>query len=318
MKPISDFIAKKLKASFFLSEKTSKVLSAPAGNMAIKNAILDAKPTMICRLGFVEAAAAKNFLEMREYESLNPFAQIRARFGRFQKKWATKHLSELHLNAGVFPEGEAIANQFCEFYLHELGSADILGSFHSLNAEGFLHKMNCPEAIRVDATSLEPYYHLDPWSAALERKSVLVVHPFAKTILEQFDRRKTIFPGTNVLPEMKVKVIRSVQSMCGTIVEFDTWFDALQSMKEEMEQVDFDVCIVGAGAYGLPLCAHAKRMGKISIQMGGATQILFGIRGGRWDKYIPAISSLYNENWTRADESDRPLGYQKIEEGCYW
>ena len=42
---------------------------------------------------------------------------------------------------------------------------------------------------------------------------------------------------------------------------YASWFDALAAMEREMDAADYDVAIVGAGAYGLPLAAHARDTG---------------------------------------------------------
>lgn len=58
-----------------------------------------------------------------------------------------------------------------------------------------------------------------------------------------------------------------------------------------MDAADYDVAIVGAGAYSLPLAAHARDAGHAAIQMSGATQLLFGIKGKRWDDHLSFPSS---------------------------
>jgi hypothetical protein len=68
---------------------------------------------------------------------------------------------------------------------------------------------------------------------------------------------------------------------------------------------------------GLPLSAYVKSLGKISIHIGGGTQILFGIRGKRWDD-MPEVASLYNEHWVRPAGTERIQYPEKVEEGCYW
>ena len=84
-----------------------------------------------------------------------------------------------------------------------------------------------------------------------------------------------------------------------------------------IDDVDFDIAIIGAGAYGLPLCSYVKLKGKKAIHMGGATQILFGIKGMRWDSH-EYISKLYNENWIRANSEETPINSNKVEGGSYW
>ena len=86
-------------------------------------------------------------------------------------------------------------------------------------------------------------------------------------------------------------------------------------MKMEIHTKDFDVALVGAGAYGTPLCLFIKSLGKQALQSGGATQLLFGIIGKRWEEREP-IKSYLNEHWIRP--SVQPEGYKNIEKGCYW
>ena len=51
----------------------------------------------------------------------------------------------------------------------------------------------------------------------------------------------------------------------------------------EISEIDFEIAIIGAGAYGLPLGAFIKKIGRQAIHLGGATQILFGVRRARWE-----------------------------------
>ena len=50
-----------------------------------------------------------------------------------------------------------------------------------------------------------------------------------------------------------------------------------------LDKQDYDICLIGAGAYGFPLAAHVKRKGKKAIHLGGALQLLFGVKGKRWE-----------------------------------
>ena len=51
--------------------------------------------------------------------------------------------------------------------------------------------------------------------------------------------------------------------------------------------------------------------------MGGATQVLFGIIGKRWEAY-PQFKQIINEYWTRPLSEETPSEYLKVENGCYW
>ena len=80
---------------------------------------------------------------------------------------------------------------------------------------------------------------------------------------------------------------------------------------------DYDVALIGCGAYGFHLAAHAKRRGKVGLHMASYVQLLFGIRGARWDA-DPEYSRFYNDAWVRPSADERPAGAETIEGGCYW
>ena len=121
-----------------------------------------------------------------------------------------------------------------------------------------------------------------------------------------------------MLPEFSgLTVIRAVQGLAGQDTGYASWFDALAAMEEKMDAADYEVAIVGAGAYGLPLAAHARDTGHTAIQMSGATQLLFGIKGKRWDTH-PVISKLYNDAWVRPAEDEGIDHREAVEGGSYW
>lgn len=158
-----------------------------------------------------------------------------------------------------------------------------------------------------------------PWTRILENKRVLVIHPFAKSIESQYAKRETLFSNPLVLPQFKsFRVIQAVQSIAGNSCEFSDWFSALNYMKEEMEKEDFDIALIGCGAYGFPLTAHAKRLNKVGIHLAGWTQMLFGIYGKRWLTDQPQYAKFINDNWIRPNKDEIPQNSKRVEGGCYW
>jgi hypothetical protein len=146
-----------------------------------------------------------------------------------------------------------------------------------------------------------------------------VVHPFAKSIRSQYAKREALFKDPRVLPAFELQTIESVQSISGDCARFADWFEALAWMKQAIATLDFEIAIIGAGAYGMPLAAFIKReLGRKAVHLGGATQILFGIKGRRWDEWPRYATGLYNEAWTRPLEDERPAAAGKVEGGCYW
>ncbi len=50
---------------------------------------------------------------------------------------------------------------------------------------------------------------------------------------------------------------------------------------------------------------------------GGMVQMLFGIKGKRWD-LKPISKELYNSSWIRPSMEERPEHANEVENGCYW
>jgi hypothetical protein len=84
-----------------------------------------------------------------------------------------------------------------------------------------------------------------------------------------------------------------------------------------MDTIDYDVMLIGAGASSLPLVAHARKNGKKAIHLGGPLQLLFGIKGGRWNNGDIG-KHFYNEHWVNPSVEETPEKYKSIEGGCYW
>lgn len=278
------------------------ILSLEEGNQYMKELLLKEEPFMVCRFGSSELSAT---VETISYEL------------GISKEINSSMVDIMCQNAGFFPKDEKLIIQYGKLMYEKCGQADLIGVWFNM-MEDYVIKNYASNGQISYLRALEPWYSKDPWSKLLEGKKVLVIHPFTNTIERQYEKREFLFPGTDILPEFQLQTVRAIQTIAGQKDErFETWFDALQYMYEEAMKKDFDIAIIGCGAYGFPLAAMLKEAGKQAIHLGGATQLLFGIKGGRWDHH-PVIGRLYNEHWTRPDESETPKSFQKIEEGCYW
>ncbi len=193
---------------------------------------------------------------------------------------------------------------------------DVLGSWR---VEEFFLSSYLKNARKVSLMYLEPYFQDEPWSMYLKDKNVLVIHPFCQTIESQYyTKRELLFKDKRVLPQFKsLQTIKAVQTIAGNRSNFSNWFDALDHMKSQVDELDFDVAIIGCGAYGFPLAAHIKRKGKSAIHLGGATQILFGVKGKRWLEN-KKFKHIINEHFVFPMESEKVNGAHQVEGACYW
>lgn len=285
-----------------------EVYNAEKTNELIAKMILSKRPCMISRLGGSEMKCITAFI------SPHPSAS--------QQNAAIKQLGML---SGFFPMEKEYAEKFVKMYLDDMKEIDLDGVWR-FYMEDYLVKYYLPQAKLTILEYLEPWRAPEgtrPWSYALKNQKVLVVHPFADTIRNQYQNNRTkifenVYNSADILPEFELLTLKAVQSLGGNgLQDYHSWFDALDYMTEQVAKLDFDVAILGCGAYGLPLAARIKRMGKQAIHLGGATQLMFGIRGGRWDN-TPAIARFKNDAWVTASSDETPKCAASVENGCYW
>ena len=229
--------------------------------------------------------------------------------------------SLLYLLAGYF-DPEDTMDRFAETLGKAIGSFDLISVWFNQMEDVMLKRYGRRDVSYGRLEGLEPWYHRDdPWSAALKGKKVLVIHPYAKSIEKQYrENRDRLFSGTDILPKFELQTIKAVQTIYQTEDErFKSWYDALEHMYEEAMGRDLDVALIACGAYGMPLAAKLADSGRNVIHMGGALQLLFGIRGKRWDD-MEELKGFYNDAWVRPgdDEKIDPEKEKNVEHGCYW
>lgn len=280
------------------------------------------EPSMIARFGATELNLLMNYLNIKEGEK-NIYRFIRGDIHPWW--WDGKRIKQLKNWSGFFPLEEAYLSRFCELMLADLEELDVLGSwlFAESNFKEILKNVQ-----KVKLVLIEPYMSKIPWSRVLKGKRVLVIHPFAKLIEHQYEKRELLFNDKSVLPEFELEVIPAVQSLGGESCGFKDWFEALQWMKDEIDKKEYDICLIGAGAYGFPLAAHVKRQGKKSVHLGGALQLLFGIKGSRWENpHYPKqwglddnfyLNLLNNKHWVRPPKKYKPNNANQVEGATYW
>lgn len=298
-----------------------------SSNDKIYSLLVADNPCMISRFGTVEINCINNYLCVTDI-SHSYFRRIWSYItDKTHTPWWDTSIFQKLYTTGVFPLNQETAENFSERYLQDIPEIDLLGCHQYY--EKFMPLRE--DVIRVQLEMLYPFFVERPWTRALRGKSVLVVHPFTESIQEQYKRRSLLFENPDVLPDFNLITLKAVQSIGGTCADYASWFDALKAMEDQISRIEFDVCILGCGAYGLPLAAHVKRLGKKVVHLGGGTQLLFGILGKRWIEqyheiwhYRPGIDininyrPLFNKHWISPNASERPANAGKVENACYW
>ena len=271
-----------------------------AGQSELAAAMARGGPLGVGKVGGLEGEAAGFFLGPRHRGEPYP-NRLRA---------------QMFLNVGLFPVDDDSLDRFCTALIAAASELDIMGVMgYPGEPQVLLH--HATKARLISLRALDPWYFPDPWSRHLAGRRVTVVSPFAGTIERQYARRAEIWPGRDILPEFQLRTVPMPLSPGLAPPSEASWEERLARVTGAVEAEPYDVLLVGAGGISILLAAHARRMGKIGFHMGGPTQILFGIRGRRWDNE-PFFQQAMTPAWTRPSGEEAPPAAQKIERGCYW
>lgn len=271
--------------------------------------IISGQPLAAGRMGLFEMAA----MRMYEFEIKKKYPLV---------------MDNIYNCAGFFPNDINLGDQFLLIMKDSLKEMDLLAPFHQFCEDYFIDHYTKKDIIISKSEGVFEICQLENvWTKALKGKRVLMISPFTETIRQQYEKRELLFPGKEILPEFgELLTYKSLMTIGDMKDErFATWFEALEHMKREILLMNFDIALLGCGAYGFPLAAEIKKAGKQAVHMGGVLQILFGIMGKRWDGTRTGgaphiredIAKYYNEYWTYPLEK-RPKEASKVEYGPYW
>ncbi len=276
------------------------------GQNIISNLITSDKPCLVCRFGGTEMRIVDYYLKNMHKDNVVFPDKLKNMIGDL---------------SGFFPANDYLLSRFVSEFIELAENIDVLAVWDTKSEKTMCEKYLNKNAKLVQLSALDTIVYDEPWSQHLQGKKVLLIHPFEDTIKSQFEKRKLLFKNSKILPEFELKTIKAVQGLADSKKDlpFKTWFEALEFMKKQIDKTDFDIAIIGAGAYGIFLADYCKRIGKKAIHMGGSTQLLFGIKGKRWEtEYTYIRDNYYNEYWVRPSENEKPKGSVKVEGGCYW
>lgn len=228
----------------------------------------------------------------------------------------------LHHTAGLFPIRKDVFFRWATEYRESIAFLDVtaqwqdpkdhLGAYENV----FLAK-NLPSVRRVYLAALRVRFV--SWLPQLCSRRWLVISPFRRTIESQLPHLNRLDLYRNVEPSVVDRAAANCQILACPQLAYMVppvhrdWHEGLADLKRQMEATDFEVAVIGAGAWSIPLAAHAKKMGKIGLHLGGDTQLLFGIKGGRWRDIKD-----FNDFWVHPLVGDRPENFRLMEGGAYW
>ena len=204
-----------------------EILGIEQGRSILKQAVINGAPFMAARFGTTEGAALVNYWKTR------------FKYGDDFSKYPQNFLNQICTCSGFFPNSKKDIWKWAELETEACVDLDLLGVMHFLNEEWIVRNF-CSQTSLIPNGGLASAAH--GWAHVLEGKKVLVVHPFTDTIRSQYENnREKIFPGTNALPLFDLKCVKAVQTIADQEdVRFETWFDALDYMTEEVAKQEIN------------------------------------------------------------------------------
>lgn len=255
-------------------------------------------------------------------EGASPF--IVGRAGRNEIEFCGKRFpvsraekEKIQVEAGFYYQSENEFEAFQKLYIDAYKALDICGCWTAAE-RAFLS-----DSTKVTTlNSLEPFFSEVPWTEALKGLNVVAISPFAASFESQFSRGlSSNFEKMYVLPPFSLRCVNAIQTNGKSLTPGKTWFENLDQMYRHVlvlnESEAVDVCLIGCGAYGLPLAHKLKNRGVSSIVLGGVNQLLFSVYGTR-HQTDPRLKALIQENWVRPASAERPKDHHMVEGGAYW
>lgn len=179
-----------LKQKNRFTETLNRNNKSEEANEILKNIILKNEPFMCARFGSTESRAILNF-QLKKKQITDFHASLKHIRGKMNIYWKEhpKFLTNLTELSGFFPKDENLLENFVNLYTSDIKNLDLLGIWNEY--EEFL---KVPEDTKLcKIRELEPWFYNEPWTAALEGKKVLVIHPFEETIKKTISKeRKTL------------------------------------------------------------------------------------------------------------------------------
>jgi len=235
-------------------------------------------------------------------------------------------------NSNIFPNTiDFFQNKWCSTYKEYLQTMDL--EIHWTRGKSPVQR---EAAVTLKSLQvLESWTWNKPWTKFLRNKTVLVVTAFPETVSRQYhQKRKLLFPSNpHVLPEFKKLIVlgaplpnwNSTGKYNSTYMPKHTtleehspvisgeyrfsdpegsWYLEVESLKYRINQTfydngGFDVMLIGAGSLAVPAGSFvSKNLNKTVFIMAGAIQLLFGIKGTRWENRGQYRDYFWNEHWT--------------------
>jgi hypothetical protein len=237
---------------------------------------------------------------------------------------------KLHFNCfnqeGIYPKILKFYLEFNHFYMQHVRNIDCLGicyrpwelqiiRYYQLNK-----LIHYPEQ---EPDSSIPDNKENCYLPYFKDRKILIICPFAGVLKER--ATKEIFEGIWSKTGKKWFYPKNVEALefpygfsGETHKKYPTAIDLFNYITSEIDNIEFDVALIGAAGLAIPLASYIKNKGKIAIDLGGHLQFVFGVLGKRWKEREDIKKAYLNEWWIDMPAKYRPKETDVCDRGAYW
>jgi hypothetical protein len=269
-----------------------KVVSKSEMPSFVKHGLESAGPWTLGRIGGsdFEAAAYSYLLKGRFFSSPRLAIQSRGNsiihqsrcrqlngyFGPLKSKVYEKYLMTLH---------ESWLDSSALLY----AGAPLVEHFESASKKWFSpYADQLSTSVRTGSYSFieSVYPFLSVLSELRPGLTLLVVSPFSRSVVHQHKSALPLVRNFTYPPFAltTVQVPVTYSSLVRRHPVQGDWFGQLEILKERVSKSVFDIALISAGSYSMPLLSHIKSEGKKGIYVGGMLNVFFNLSGQRYEQ----------------------------------
>lgn len=217
-----------------------------------------------------------------------------------------------------------IERAFQHAYVRAARAADkvMLVVEQSAETAGFACRFGLPRTAFVRSYDVDELLELVHELAKL-RARVLLVTGFPISMHRQLTRLPHIHPSLPHLTQIRWRILGTPLDAFESHErrQYSDWAQALAALMSspEWNSSRSDVALLGCGAFGMPLAAHARSKGLSAMYIGGRLPTLFGIVG-RYDRSLPEVQRRVNAHWISPLPEETPAiaRNSNLENHGYW
>ncbi len=220
-------------------------------------------------------------------------------------------------HSGIWPTDLGSLLAFCDRFRIAVGELDAIGLFDDAFATELeiLEELS-PPGMRMRFGDQEPVRQPgvpagECWLELLRGRRVLIVCPFAEFLRTRAQADTYEAAWSSVGKRwFEPEAVSSLELPYGfdpaTQARYGSALELLDEVAAAIDELDFEVVLIGAGGLGIPLATRVKEAGRAGLSLGGHLQVIFGVHGERWLRQPEWRDGIINDAWARLPDRYRP------------